>query len=99
MSDSKTTVNNTFKDEATGLAFLIPYHRQLQPQETAEKVRRWVAQQKDDLFKAWKAKRKNQQWQGDERGKKDELFKEYCDLRRSSEILLAECRAADTPSE
>ena len=96
MSDVKTTVNNTFKDEATGLAFLIPYHRQLQSQEAAEKVRRWVAQQKDDLFNTWKATMKNQRWQGDDRGKKEELFKEYCELRRSSEILLAEGLAADS---
>jgi hypothetical protein len=88
-------MNNTFKDKTTGLSFLIPSSRQLNTSEAEEKVRRWTAQQKTRLFTAWKAREQNQNWKGDEKAKREELFEQFNATRRGSDILLSEPGAED----
>jgi hypothetical protein len=92
-------VNNTFKDKATGLSFLIPYHRQLKPEEAADTVRRWMAQQKNHFFRLWKDRKQNENWRGDEDAKKEELFEKFYAPRRSSEILLEEVFVEESGSK
>ncbi len=67
-------MNNTFKDSHTGLAFAIPYHRQLTNEEAAAIISLWTEHSKQTLFNDWKAADKNSAWAGDETQKKDELF-------------------------
>jgi len=95
VSKSEPKINNTFKDKTTGLSFLIPFSRQLTTSEAEEKVRRWTVQQKARLFTAWKARTQNQNWKGDEKAKREELFEQFYATRRGSDILLSEPRAED----
>jgi hypothetical protein len=92
---SEPKINNTFKDKTTGLSFLIPFARQLTTSEAEEKVRRWTVQQKTQLFTAWKAKEQNQDWKGDDKAKREELFEQFCVTRRGKDILLVEAGAED----
>ena len=82
MDSSKPKINNTFKDKTTGLSFLIPSSHQLKRSEAERKVRRWIAQQEARLFKAWKARKANQEWSGDEKEKGRELFRDFSSRRR-----------------
>jgi hypothetical protein len=84
-----TAMNNTFKDEITGLGFLIAANRQLSSAEAAEIVRQWTEQQKDYLFNSWQSTKKSADWKGDEHAKKDALFDEFYRLRKSKEILIS----------
>jgi hypothetical protein len=90
VSKSERKINNTFKDRTTGLSFLIPFSRQLNTSEAEEKVRRSTVQQKARLFTAWKARKQNQNWKGDENAKREELFEQFYSTRRGSDILLFE---------
>ena len=67
-------INNTFQDSNTGLAFAIPFLRQLTSEEAATITSLWIESSKQHLFDSWKAKKVNSEWKGDETQKKQELF-------------------------
>ncbi len=67
-------INNTFKDSHTGLAFAIPFHRQLTGEEATSIISLWIDHSKQSLFEGWKSRKENLEWNGDETQKKEELF-------------------------
>lgn len=86
---NKPQINNTFKDEATGLTFVIPASHQLSPAEATAIISHWLEQEKARLFAAWKAQAANNEWEGDEVAKREELFNgRFIQRSSASEILL-----------
>jgi hypothetical protein len=67
-------INNTFKDSNTGLAFSIPFHRQLTGGEASSILSLWIEHSKEFLFYDWKSRKENAEWNGDEEQKKADLF-------------------------
>jgi hypothetical protein len=67
-------MNNSFIDEGTGIPFIIPFHRQLTPEEAALVARKVIERKKDALLDVWKRRPENKGWEGDEEEKKEELF-------------------------
>lgn len=86
---SNPQIHNTFKDQATGLHFLIPASHQLSTTKAAAIASQWIQQKKNDLLVRWKAKKANEGWMGDDTAKAEELFAEFLALRPAApEILL-----------
>lgn len=81
-------MNNSFKDSATGLAFFIPFSRQLSSEEASNLFSLWIEQEKIAQFESWKSKKENSDWEGDSIAKAEELFTQYCSRQGSSPILL-----------
>jgi hypothetical protein len=75
----KSEIQNEFPDEATGITYLIPYERQLKPNEAAKIIVLHRKLEKDALFINWEDKNPN--WIGEDEEKRTELWEEKHKLK------------------
>jgi hypothetical protein len=70
----KPKFNNGFKDDPTGINFIIPCDRQVTDQEAKKLIDEFKSNERDKLFSTWKNLPANKNWHGDAEEKKNELF-------------------------